>query len=128
MKTARWTTLGVWAIFFLLLIFGVIWGVWQINAANAEKERRAEEDRIQLEIIHEQKIDKCVTFLRELALDCACHRDIKKHPTFPALQKSAREAVSYLETFPEDFEKYLKDRNESNMLSWWKEKIFGDEK
>ena len=128
MKTARWTTLGVWAIFFLLLIFGVTWGIWQINAANAEKERRAEEARIQSAIIHEQNIEKCVTYLRELALDCTCHPERKKHPTFPALQKRAREDVRYLEAFSKDFEKYLQDRNEPNMLAWWKEKIFDDEK
>ena len=128
MKTARWTTLGVWAIFFLLLIFGVIWGIWRINVANAEKERRAEEDRIQLEIIREQNIDRCVTFLGKLAVDCVCHPEIKSYPTFPALQKEARECVRYLETHPEDFKKYLKDRNESNVLSWDKEKIFGNAK
>ena len=119
--------IGVCGIFFLLLIFGATWGILRFNSAQSEKKRLEEEEKIALEIIHERNIDRCVGYLRELAISCT-EPSRKQWPGFSALQKKARECVSYLEAFPDDFEKYLKKRNEPNMLPWWKEKIFGNEK
>ena len=122
-----WTLIGVWGIFFLLLVFGAIWGILRFNAAQSEKKRLEEEEKRTLEIIHERNIDRCVSYLRELAISCT-DPSRKQWTGFSALQKKAKECVSYLEAFPNDFEKYLKKRNEPNMLPWWKEQIFDNEK